>query len=336
MKTVEILGKLDSRVIDVSDPKPKDDIVVVKVHSAPMCTEYTAFKSGDIIRDFGHEAAGEVAFIDKASKLKVGDRVLVQPQAPCGKCETCMQGDFIHCRSPRDYKQITGSSYGNGTMAQFVLKAEDYLIPIPDDMSYDHAAMGCCALGPSYTAMDLMQVGAFDTVMVSGLGPVGLGAVINATYRGAKVIGIDNHPYRKELAKKLGCSYVVDPTEPDALKNVMDYTKGCGVDKSVETSGRSEAKALLINVLRPKGQAALIGWNGSLDVNTIIQKGLTIYGAWHYNINHVNRIFKVINYNKDKLDILTTHKFPLIQINDAWKLQIEGNCGKVILHPWEE
>jgi threonine dehydrogenase-like Zn-dependent dehydrogenase len=222
-------------------------------------------------------------------------------------------------------------------MAQYCLKAEDYLTVIPNDMSYDNASMGCCALGPSFTALELMSAGPFDTVLISGLGPVGLGAIINARFKGVRnIIGVDSHPYRAELAKKLGANIVIDPTQEDALQQIMEYTKGKGVDKSVETSGRAESKKLLLDVLRAKGQSALIGWGGTLDVNTIISKGLIIHGVWHYNLINANKIIEVINSSKELLDILITHKFPLSKIQDAWEIQCSGNCGKVLLHPWEE
>ncbi len=336
MRTAAVLGKCKAGIIEVPNPSAKDDIVVVKVHSAPMCTEYHSFVNGDTGNAFGHEAAGEVYAIHKANKLKVGDRVIVQPQSPCGRCFSCMEGDFIHCKAPRDYCRETGSEYGTATMAQFILKAEDYLTPIPDDMSYDHASMACCALGPSFTAMERMNVSAYDTVLVSGLGPVGQGAVINARFRGATVIAADSHPYRCQLALELGASKVFDPSDPDTLNRIMEFTKGKGVDKSVETSGRAEAKALLIDVLRARGRAALIGWGGNLSADTIISKGLEIFGAWHYNLNDAGKVLKLIEGTKPLLDKLVTHTFPLTKIEEAWTVQASGNCGKVILHPWEE
>lgn len=325
-------------VREVPVPKPKDDIVVVKVYTAPMCTEYIRYSQGGPreAANIGHEAAGEVVFVDKATKVKVGDRVVVQPSSGCGKCDRCMEGDFIHCTNPRSYMKLTGSESGGGTMAQYTLASENYLTPIPDGMSYDMASMACCALGPTFTAMDRMNVNSFDTVLVSGLGPVGLGGVINASFRGATVIGVDGNPYRAELAKKLGCSLVVDPMDPDVLKKIQDFTGGRGVDKSVETSGKAPAKKLLLDVLRSRGQAALVGRNGELDAGVIVGKGLTIHGCWHYSLTNAHRVMEVIRKNQEKLEMLMTHSFPLTQIEEAWKLQISGQCGKVLLHPWDE
>ena len=79
-------------------PTPKEDFVLVKVHVVPMCTEWKAFKSGQVGEGFGHEAAGEVVEDAQPGRVQVGDRVVVQPQYACGKCSLCLIGEFIHCR----------------------------------------------------------------------------------------------------------------------------------------------------------------------------------------------------------------------------------------------
>ena len=122
-------------------------------------------------------------------------------------------------------------------MAQYVLK-HDWLLPvIPDDISDEHGGMACCGLGPTFGAAQRMQVSAFDTFMVTGLGPVGLGGVINGKYCGARVIAVDSHPWRQEKARELGADFVIDPTDKNALDQIIDLTEGLGVDAAVDCSG---------------------------------------------------------------------------------------------------
>ena len=335
MKVAAITGKMQAGVAEKPDPAPKDDIVVVKVHAAPMCTEYHAFQNGTPGDCHGHEAAGEVFAVDRATRVKVGDRVAVQPQVPCGKCSLCESGASIHCQNGRNVLKITGSLAGTATMGQYVLQSEAMLTPIPDGISYDHGGMACCGLGPTFGAMQLMHVDAFDTVLITGLGPVGLGGVINARYRGARVIGIDSHPYRAKLALDLGASAVINPKDETAVQQVMDLTGGIGADKSVETSGTEESKPFLMNATRRTGHIAFVGWKGQVDVSTIIRKGLTLHGAWHYNFHDAGRLMQVIKSVGPQLDKLITHTFPLDRVQEAWELQVTGKCGKVVLHPWE-
>lgn len=334
MKVASISGPRQGGSVEKADPLPREDIVVVKVHVAPLCTEYYSYKNGDVGDNLGHEAVGEVSAVDKTTRVRVGDRVVVQPMPACGKCYLCRTGNFIHCQQLRDMLAETGSAAGLATQAQYTLKAESLLTPIPDDMSYEHAAMACCGLGPTFGAMQLTSVDAFDTVLITGLGPVGLGGVINACFRGARVIGVESHPYRVALAKELGADAVINPADPDAVAQILALTGGVGVDKAVETSGVAEAKTTALEALRRKGQFAMVGWSGQLDASTIIAKGLSIYGAWHYNLNDAGRLLQMIERVPTQIDALITHKFALADVQQAWEVQCSGACGKVILYPW--
>ncbi|HMN60123.1 MAG TPA: hypothetical protein PJ988_07150, partial [Anaerolinea sp.] len=101
---------------------------------------------------------------------------------------------------------------GTAAYAQYLIKPDWLLLPIPEDISTEHAAMACCGLGPTFGAMQRLAVEAFDTLLICGLGPVGLGGVINAVRRGARVIGVESNPYRAQLALQLGAEIVLDPT----------------------------------------------------------------------------------------------------------------------------
>lgn len=334
MRVAVITGKGQGGTAERPDPLPKGDIVVVKVHAAPMCTEYGAFRDGQVGDSLGHEAAGEVVAVDRASRVKVGDRVVVQPQQSCGGCYLCRSGAFIHCENGRDVLAETGSQAGHGTMAQYLLKPEAWLTPIPDGLSYDHAAMACCGLGPTFGTMQTMRVDSADTVLITGLGPVGLGGVINARQRGATVIGIESHPYRADLARQLGATAVINPSDSDAVQQVRALTGGIGADKAIETSGTAAAKTFLADAVRRKGEICCVGWSGQFEVNTIIAKGLTVHGSWHYNLNEAGRLMEVIQAVGPQIDQLITHTFPLERVREAWEQQVTGRCGKVILHPW--
>jgi L-iditol 2-dehydrogenase len=104
--------------------------------------------------------------------------------SPCGVCPLCISDKYIHCESIVDLHTFTEGGEGRATMAQYLLKP-DWLLPIiPEDISLQHGSMACCGLGPSFGAFERMGLNSFHTVMITGLGPVGLGAVINARFRG--------------------------------------------------------------------------------------------------------------------------------------------------------
>ena len=337
MKVAAITGVRQARVIDQPDPKAAEDFVVVKIHAAPMCTEYKAYRDGHQTDRLGHEAAGEVVEVAQPGKVKVGDRVVVMPQYPCGRCALCLAGDYIHCQHCVDPLAICGCQAGTATYAQYVLKQDWLCVPIPEGMSYDRAAMACCGLGPTFGAMQRMRVDAFDTVLVTGVGPVGLGAVVNAVFRGARAIVTDLHPYRLQLARELGAAAAVDARDDDALQQVLDATDGRGVDKAVDCSGEPDAQRLMIDAARRRGHVAFVGEGGELSVGVsrdFIRKGLTAHGIWHWNLGDAPRIMQVVAARGDLLDKQITHTFGLERVAEAWELQLTRECGKVILKPW--
>ena len=332
MKVAAMFGEGKGGLVDKPDPKAEEDFVLVKVRSVPMCTEYKGFKGGRGGDHFGHEAAGEVAEVAQPGLVKVGDRVVVQPQYGCGRCALCVNGENIHCMNGRG-----PSGGGTATYAQYLLKNDWLLSPVPDDVSYDHAGMACCGLGPTFGAMQQMDVNALDTVLITGLGPVGLGGVINATYLGARAIGVESHPYRANLAKELGAEAVLDPNDENILDQIKELTNGIGVDAAVDCSGASQAHRLMVDAVRRKGQGAFVGEGGEFPLaasRDMIRKGLVLRGNWHYNLGDYPKLMKIIQESGDKLDKFITHKFPMSEVQKAWEVQSTGNCGKVVLDPW--
>ena len=338
MKKAIITGERHAEVIEVPTPSPKEDWALVKVTAAPMCTEYKTFVAGHRAEFLGHEAAGEVVEIAQPGQVKVGDRVVVIPQYPCGTCRHCLAGDYIYCENTVNFQAFTGGREGQATMAEYLLKPDWLLIPIPEGISTEHASMACCGLGPTFGAMEEIGVDAFDTVLITGLGPVGLGGIINARYRGARVIGVDSNPWRAERAWALGAEAIIDPSSDGALQRILDLTAGGrGVDRAIDCAGVPSAHRLCIDATRRRGRVAFVGECGvetPLKVSPdMIRKGLTLAGSWHYNLKDTPKIMRVIAESGPQLDLLISHTFPLERVQEAWELQASGQCAKVILLP---
>lgn len=336
MKKVVITGKRSCAVVDAPAPKAVKDWALVKLHSAPMCCEYKSYEAGEMPDCLGHEAAGEVVEVAQPGYVEVGDRVVVMPQYPCGECALCVDGEYIHCQHVIGMEDFTGSAEGLNTYAEYIVKPSWLLPKIPEGVSYDHAAMLCCGLGPTFGAMERMNVGGFDTVLLSGMGPVGLGGVINAVYRGARVIVVAGNPYRAKIATELGAEAVIDPTDKNAVAKILDLTGGVGVDAAIDCAGDPAAQRLLIDATRRNGSIAFVGESGDLSIEVsddLIRNGLTLHGIWHYNLNGVAKLMQLAQRSGDQLDRLITHTFPLDQVQDAFDLQLSRQCGKVVLHP---
>jgi L-iditol 2-dehydrogenase len=337
MKKAVILGERRAGLVEVPVPQAKENWALVKVHATPMCTEYKMFVAGHEAAFLGHEAAGEVVEVAQPGRVKVGDRVVVMPQMPCGVCALCVAGDYIYCQHTVDTTVFTGSPEGGATYAQYLLKP-DWLLPqIPEGVSYDQASLALCALGPSFGAFDEMNVGAFDTVLITGAGPVGLGAVVNAAFRGARVIVVESVPYRVERAKQLGAEVVIGPADPTALAQIRDLTGGRGVDKALDCSGVPAAQRFCIDAARRRGEVAFVGeCHDPVEIRVspdMIRKGLTLRGSWHYNLSLYPQIMHVIQ-TSPAIGALISHTFGMSDIQQAFEVSASQQCAKIILHPW--
>lgn len=338
MKKAIITGPRQVELVEVPDPQPKDDWVVVKVHAAPLCVEYKGYCEGWECGQMGHEAAGEVVAIARPGCVEVGDRVVVMPMFSCGTCPLCQVGDYIYCQSGPNFSDVHGCEEGSATIAQYLLKPSWMLPRIPDGVPYERAALACCGLGPSFGAMQAMNVNAFDTILITGLGPVGLGAIVNASFRQARIIAVESIPWRVQRAHDMGVEHVLDPRDDATLPRIMELTGGLGVDCALDCSGNTAAERLCIDAARRRGQVTFIGecfnpltiWTS----NDLIRKGLTLRGSWHYNLADYPKIMQIIQ-RSPLIDLLISHVMPMSQIQEALELSATHETAKVILRPWE-
>ena len=355
MKVAQITEPYHVELVDLPDPQAQGDQVVVKILSAPMCAEHKLFKAGIKATALGHEAAGEVVEVDRSSRVKVGDRVALYPGGGCGTCEYCQSGEPLLCQINVDAikKMISFEEEGamgesehiTGTWSHYVRKQDWTLMPLPEEVSLDHGSMMCCGLGPSFGAMQYMQVKEGETVLIVGTGPVGLGGVINAMHRGARAIALEPNPYRSQLASELGAE-VLDPTEEGTLEQIMELTKGIGVDAALDSSmNNPQGLQLALDALRRRGKLTVLGgasFDKTKDVIKfavepyLIFKAITLHGTWMYNLLDAPQLLQVVLDSAPLLDKQITHRLPMTRTQEAFEIQNSVQCGKVILHPWEK
>jgi L-iditol 2-dehydrogenase len=338
MKRAVIFEAGKAGLVDAPIPQPKKDWALVKILATPMCTEYKRFINGPGAEFMGHEAMGEVVEVAQPTSVKVGDRVVVMPQYPCGVCALCVAGDYIHCENSIDFVGFTGSQEGSATYAQYMLKPAWLLPKIPDEVSDEMASLALCALGPSFGAFDSMQLTAYDTVLITGAGPVGLGAIVNARYRGARVIVMEGNEWRAERARLLGAEWVLKPGDPQNMDTLHEFTDGTGVDQALDCSGVPCAQRFCIDAVRRKGKVAFVG--ESMQDLTIrispdlIRKGINLTGAWHYNLSLFPKVMQVIQ-RSPVIKNLISHVLPMSQVQNALQISASQQCAKIILKPWE-
>ncbi len=229
----------------------------------------------------GHEPSGTVEAVGPNCKrdFRKGDRVLVYHICGCGHCGSCRKGWVVNCTSNDD--RLVYGWHRDGAYADFMLTEEYTLLKLPDQLSFVDGAIISCGFGTSFQGVRRADVSGYDTVLVVGLGPVGLAAAIISKARGARVIGVDVSADRVATAEKFGCDLGL-VADDNTLDTIREYTDGHGVEVSLECSASQAGRMLALEAARLWGRVVLLGEHGHLDFNpsfTIIQKQLTVHGS---------------------------------------------------------
>jgi L-iditol 2-dehydrogenase len=323
-----VLQERKARLEDCPDPVPEEEWVVVKVRCSPICgSDRRAFLSAQEVRNAGHEGTGEVMAVHRSARVRVGDRVILNPLSGCGTCSLCRSGDYIYCRNKPPFESH---------FAEYV-KIQDFVLsPLPEDISFRTGALAGCALSPAFSAQKRMAVQASDTILITGLGPVGLGAVTVAKFRGARVLAVDIEAYRRELALELGADAVFDGNDMDINALLRQAAGSAGIGKALDTSGNAEAERLCLDSVEARGVVGWIGQNREpVPVNPsldFINKGLTLLGSWHYNLNDLDELLTILR-RRPIAERIITHEYPLARAQEAFDMFMTGKTGKVFLLP---
>lgn len=325
---------------DVPIPRPGHGQVLVRMKSSTICgSDIRAIYREHVGKGpegyqgviAGHEPCGQVVEEGPGiRRFKKGSRVIVYHISGCGVCHDCRMGYMISCSSP------LRAAYGwqrDGGMAEYILCDEKDLVELPDSLSYTDGAQVACGFGTVYEAIQKVGVSGNDSVLVVGLGPVGLAAAMLCRAMGAQnIYGIEMNPLRIELAKKLN---LVDQVFAPAESNVDDIkalTGGNGVERAFDASANDKGRATAIRATRQWGKIAFVGEGGTVNFNPspdIIHAQKTIYGSWVTSIWLMeNLVEELVRWNLHP-ELLVTHRFSLDKADEAYKLMAGGNCGKV-------
>lgn len=320
---------------------PRD--VLVKVKAASICgTDLHIWRWDPWARGrlrpplvIGHEFCGEVVAVGRDvpdTEVRLGDYVSAESHVVCGLCDMCRTGKGHLCRNTR----ILGVDR-DGCFAEYVAIPAINAWPDPPEMPPEIASLQENFGNAVHTAFTV-DVRA-KKVLVTGCGPVGLMAIAVVKALGARAVyATDISAYRLELAQEMGADAVFHARETNVVEAVREATEGEEVDVLLEMSGAPSALREGLELLKPGGEAALLGLHGrpiEFDVdNLVVFKGITVHGVigrrlWEtwYQARGLLRSGAV------DLSPVVTHRFPLEEYERAFELMASGECGKVILIP---
>ena len=324
-------------VLKIKDgPVPKiqkPDDIIVKVEMCSICGTdvhimsvppgYEA-KPGTIL---GHELVGEVVQVgDGVKTIKVGDRIVTNPNDYCGVCVYCKKNLPNFCENI-----IPMGIEADGGFAEYVKVTEKVAFKIKDDLPPSIAAfaepLACLLRGTKK-----LPISPGDSVLVCGAGAIGLMFAQIAKAAGAyPVIVSEPVKSRRDVAKECGADIVVDPINEDLSKVVTDAT-GIGVDYALDVVG-SQLNTCIYNA-RKGGTVLLFGLNSKVD-DSVHQMDLTtrevsILGTWLANATFPAAV-KILESDILNLKPLITHTISLDEIHKGIELLGKGEGIEILV-----
>jgi len=283
----------------------------------------------EIPRIVGHETAGEVVAVGEGvTEVEVGDFVALETHITCGSCYQCRTGRMHVCRNLK----ILGFDM-DGSFAEFVKVPARNCWKVPSSIPREWVSL----MEPMGNAVDtvLAEPISGQRLAVLGCGPIGLmGIAIAKACGAALVIASEPHPFRRELAKRMGADIVVNPEEQDLVEIVLAETNGDGVDAVAEMSGNSKAFSQAIEIVTLGGWISLLGlYNQPVTFNPsdAVMKAIRIHTVTGRKIFSTwETVTRLLATGKVDLEPLITHRFPLEQFDDAFQSMIRREAIKVM------
>ena len=225
----------------------------------------------------GHEVGAVIEEIGEGvpAGFEKGMNVTVNPYTNCGKCASCRNGRVNAC----EHNETLGVQR-NGSMQEFLVLPWTKVIPATGLSDKECALIEPMSVG--FHAVSRAQVTDIDTVAVIGCGMIGLGAIVRASLRGARVIAMDIDDEKLELAKRLGASMVINSKTENVVERVRELTDGYMADVVIEAVGSPITYVTAIDIVGFTGRVTCIGYAKSevaFQTKYFVQKELDIRGS---------------------------------------------------------
>ncbi|AEF54754.1 alcohol dehydrogenase AdhP [Marinomonas posidonica] len=271
------------KIEEVAKPQISSHQVLVKIHACGVChTDLHACHGDWPVKPSlplipGHEGVGEIVEIGaNVQHLNIGDRVGIPwLYSACGHCEYCLSGDENLCLS----QQNAGYSVDGG-YAEYCAAHADYVIKVPDGLSYVDAAPLFCAGVTTYKALKVSQAKPGNWVAIFGIGGLGHLAVQYAAAMGLRVVAVDTGDAKRQLATKLGAEQYFDFKTDNVVDEILNLTGG--VHATVCTAVSKAGFRQSYDVVRRGGKCVLVGLppeDMPLPIFNTVLNGVSVVGS---------------------------------------------------------
>ncbi|MFE3998250.1 NDMA-dependent alcohol dehydrogenase [Nocardioides sp. YIM B13467] len=368
MKTKAAVVYQTGKPIEIEElelDKPREGEVLIRYTYAGLCHSDVHIAHGDLEARLpmvlGHEGAGVIEEVGPGvTRVKPGDHVVCSFIPSCGTCRYCANGQQSICDMgatilegslPGQHFPISGphGQYGAmcmlGTFSQYGVIHQSSCVKVDDDLPLDKAVLVGCGVPTGWgSAVNTAEVKPGQTVIVMGVGGIGVNAVQGAVLAGAKnVIAIDPLANKRQKAMEFGASHAFASTH-EAMETITNLTRGQMADSAILTPGllTSDIVAGGFNAVGKGGIIVLTGLNKMEEVNVQLPGSvLTLYrkqirGSVFGDCNPTTDIPRLLDLYRSgdlKLDELITRTYTLEQVNEGYDDLLNGaNVRGVVVH----
>jgi aryl-alcohol dehydrogenase len=342
--------------------EPNDDEVLVRIVGVGICHTDLGARDGHLPIPpppsvFGHEGAGIVEKVGaRVTKVKPADHVVLGWDY-CGACTSCKAGKELYCLNfflhnfhgarpdgtttlRKGDQVIHGSFFCQSSFADFALANERNVVKVREDVPLEILGpMGCGVMTGAGAVMNALQPRPGSSIAIFGVGPVGMSAVLGAVVSGCTtIIAVDRHAGRLKMAKELGATHIINASEMDPVKAILDVTGG-GAEFSLECVGNPKVLRQAVDVLPRLGVCGLLGvvppgTEVALDMDAIMN-GRTVRGILGGDAIpdlFIPRLIELYSQGRFPFDRLITF-YPFDEINKAVEDMEKGLVIKPVLRP---
>ena len=283
----------------------------------------------------GHETCGVVVELGEGvTTLQPGDKVTIECFSHCGDCVYCRKGYYNHCL---ERKWVSHNTHGG--FSEYTTAHVSGLFKLPESMSFEEGAL-VEPLAVSYRAVGQARATYQDSVAVIGGGTIGQYCLAAAKAAGVgETLITVKYDQQAELAKDLGADHVVDIGETDPKEYVKDITRGLGMDAVIETVGGGHNFDDAMAMVRSRGVVVLVaGYFEPLKVNLgrIVGSEAIVTGSNCYGYTGMDTDFdaaiELIASGKIDATKLVTHRFPLMEVPEAFRISADKRSGAIKVH----
>ncbi|NDV78098.1 zinc-binding alcohol dehydrogenase family protein [Dysgonomonas sp. 511] len=282
MKAITILGKEQIVVTDIDKPELGAGEVLLKIKYVGFCgSDLNTYLGKNPMVQLpvipGHEIGAVVEAVgdNVPGSIEVGATCTVNPYTNCGHCPSCRNGRPNACQ----FNQTFGVQR-DGAMCEYIAVPWQKVIPDKDINARDFALVEPMSVG--FHAVSRAAVTDLDIVLVIGCGMIGVGAIVRAALRGARVVAMDMDDEKLKLAQRLGAAYTINSKTEDVHARLQEITDGTGPDVVVEAVGAPVTYQTAINEVAFTGRVVCIGYAKTeiaFETKYFVQKELDIRGS---------------------------------------------------------